>query len=213
MATEIERKYIDVDFDRLREALARRGAAGHGTHFEANLVFDAPGDLLLSQGRLLRLRLQRWPDRELCLLTLKIPLQGAGGCKTMDERELEVQGMEAMRGVLEGLGYAVRARYEKVRETWTLDGALVELDELPFIRVVEVTAPEGGGASSVDRVAEALGLDRWASTDQNYHQLHRRWCAAQGVPDCASFVFDAPRRGAWEARLGLGPLSIGGDAS
>jgi adenylate cyclase class IV len=212
MPIETERKYLEVDFPKLRMRLSSCGAVCQGVHFEANLVLDAPDRHLLARGCLLRLRLQRWADRSRSLLTLKLPLAAAGaaeGCKAMDERELEIQGVEPMRAVLEGLGYGVMARYEKVRETWQVSGAQVELDELPFCDVVEVTATGGGGSGDVDAAARTLGLDRQPASVQNYHQLHQQWLVAQGLPVRASFVFDGRRRGELEGRLGfaLPPLA------
>lgn len=40
-----------------------------------------------------------------------------------------------MQSLLEGLGYGVVARYEKIRESWRLEDVQVELDILPFAQL------------------------------------------------------------------------------
>ena len=191
MALEIERKYLGVDFDRLRQALVGADAKDRGAHFESNMVFDTPDRRLFATGRLLRVRRQEWREGTRCVLTLKLPAAPAvpGEFKTREERELHVENDMTMGRVLEGLGFAVVARYEKVRSVWEVaspaGSALVELDELPFARVVEVE----GDPRALDAVAARLGLDKHEISTKSYHALHQEWRSAQGLPPQTSFVF------------------------
>ena len=206
MALEIERKYLGVDFDLLRRALAEAGAEDMGTHFESNVVMDTPGLRLWTSKRLLRVRSQEWPGRTRHVLTLKLPVANpAKGFKAREERELEVESAEAMRGVLEGLGYTVSARYEKVRSVWRLaaeeggDSVLIELDALPFCRVVELE----GAPAALDAVAALLGLDKYEISTKSYHALHQEWRSAEGLPPERSFVFGPEERRRVRRQLGL----------
>lgn len=208
MALEIERKYLGVDFGRLRLALAKAGAQDLGAHFESNTVYDTPGLSLCAARKLLRVRSQEWPDRTRHVLTMKLPVPAPAGAtfKAREERELEVQSAAVMGSVLLGLGFVVAARYEKVRSVWRLasgapDGApvLVELDELPFANVVELE----GGAGSIDAVAARLGLDKREISTKSYHALHQEWRSAQGLPPERSFVFGPEERRSLRQHLGL----------
>lgn len=208
MPLEIERKYLDVDFDRLRRALAGAGAACLGAHFESNIIFDMPVLGLHASGRLLRVRSQEWRDRTCHVLTLKLPVAvAAGGAfKAREERELAVESAAAMGAVLEGLGFVAVARYEKVRSVWRLapfrpgaSGMLVELDELPFARVVELE----GDAGDLDAAARLLGLDKYEISTKSYHVLHQEWRCSRGLPRERSFVFEADERCRLRERLGL----------
>lgn len=208
MTLEIERKYLDVDFELLRRALAGAGAQDLGAHFESNGIFDTPDLALLASGRLLRVRRQEWRDRTRHVLTLKLPVPGApaGAFKAREERELAVESAAAMSAVLEGLGYGEIARYEKVRSVWRLAafrpggaGMLVELDELPFARVVELE----GDAEALDAAALLLGLDKYRISTKSYHALHQEWRCAQGLPQERSFVFGTDERRRLRERLGL----------
>ena len=208
MTLEIERKYLGVDFDRLRRALALAGAEDMGAHFEANVVFDTPDQRLRATDRLLRVRSQERPGVSRHVLTLKLPVAGPepGAFKAREERELAIESAAAMVDVLTGLGFVAVARYEKVRAVWRLSvrgGApaqvLVELDELPFARVVEVEGP----AHAQDGVARLLGLDNCEISTKSYHALHQEWRAAKGLPAELSFVFGQEERRRLRKRLGL----------
>lgn len=206
MALETERKYLGVDFGRLRLALAAAGAEDLGAHFESNVVYDTPELSLCRANKLLRARSQEWPGRTRHVLTLKLPAASSGAFKAREERELEVESAAVMGSVLLGLGFVAAARYEKVRSVWRLareaTGSapmLVELDELPFARVVELE----GAPAALDAVAALLGLDKHEISTKSYHALHQEWRSARGLPPDRSFVFGPEERHALRRRLGL----------
>ena len=78
MALETERKYLGVDFGRLRLALTASGAEDLGAHFESNVVYDTPELSLCAARKLLRVRTQEWPGKTRHVLTLKLPVASAG---------------------------------------------------------------------------------------------------------------------------------------
>lgn len=199
MPLEVERKYLNVDFAALRLALGGLGARNLGAHFESNWVFDTTDARLFASGRLLRLRLQEWPGAMRHVLTLKLPAAQNERFKTREEHELEVADNAVMRAVLEGLGYTVGARYEKVREPWLVEGVEVALDTLPFAAVVELE----GEAGRIERLAARLGLDRAETSAKSYHQLHQEWRRLHKLPPDISFVFDAEQRRRCRRELGL----------
>lgn len=199
MPLEVERKYLHVDFEALRRALTEAGAHDLGAHFESNWIFDTPELQLYESRRLLRLRSQEWANRTRHLLTLKLPAPHSGQFKVREERELEVADGAAMRFVLEGLGYRVSARYEKIREPWRLEDVEVELDVLPFGQVVEME----GLAEHIARVQQRLGLDNAEISTKSYHQLHQDWRRQEGLDPELSFVFSPERKSLWRRKLGL----------
>lgn len=198
MPLEVERKYLNVDFAALRRALCDLDARNLGAHFESNWVFDTPDARLFANGRLLRLRMQEWPDAIRHVLTLKLPAAQNERFKVREEHELEVTDATAMRAVLHGLGYVAGARYEKVREPWLFEDVAVALDTLPFAHVLELE----GEAAHIERVAARLGLDKAETSTKSYHQLHQEWRCLHKLPPDLSFVFDAEQR--WRCRRELG---------
>jgi adenylate cyclase class 2 len=199
MTLEIERKYLNVDFDALRQALEAHGACCLGAHFEHNVLFDTAGTELFLGRRLLRLRMQEWPDKKKYLLTLKLPRESQNGFKVRDEREVEVADGASVIAILEGLGYAGMARYEKIRECWRLDAVEVCLDVLPFVAAVELEGEPAG----MTQTAALLGLDNSAASIKNYHELHQDWRRRHNMPFEPSFVFSEEERDFWRKKLGF----------
>ena len=199
MGLEIERKYLHVDLQTLRQALVDNGAHCLGAHFECNWVFDTAQGALVAGGKLLRLRSQEWQDKTRHLITLKLPATEDGGFKVREERETEVADGAALQSILEGLGYTVAARYEKVREPWRMDTVEVELDALPFVQVVELE----GRAQDIARVEKRLNLDNAEISIKSYHELHQEWLRQNNKPKQLSFVFDEAQRAHWRTVLGL----------
>ncbi|MDR2054937.1 MAG: class IV adenylate cyclase [Desulfovibrio sp.] len=199
MTLEIERKYLNVDFDALRPALETHGARHICAHFERNVLFDTAGAELFLSKRLLRLRVQEWPDKKRYLLALKLPRISQNGCKICDEREVEVADGASVSAILEGLGYAVTARYEKIREIWRLNAVEVCLDVLPFVTAVELE----GEPARLSQTAALLGLDNCMASIKNYHDLHQDWRRQHTMPFERSFVFSEKQRCFWRKKLGF----------
>ncbi len=195
MPEELERKYLGVSRDELRPRLQALGAVPlHGPHFEANVMFDRPDGSLRAAREILRLRTREWPGRVDARLTFKAPLPDAmvdgRPAKRREELELGVDDPACMHAMLLRLGYVEKARYEKVRESWTLDGAHVDMDELPFMHCVEIEAP----APLMERLERRLGLDLRETSANSYHVLYLDWLSRRRLPPQDSFVFDGETR-------------------
>lgn len=199
MGLEIERKYLHIDLQSVRQKLVDCGAHCLGAHFEGNWVYDTAEGGLMGGGQLLRLRTQQWRDKTRYLLTLKLPVTHSGGFKVREERETEVANGADMRSILEGLGYRVAARYEKIREPWRMDTVEVELDILPFAEVVELE----GRAQDIESVERRLNLDNAEISTKSYHELHQEWLRQNHKPAQLSFVFDEAQSEYWRTKLGL----------
>ena len=201
MALEIERKYLEVDFDSLRRRLRQYGAQGGDVHLERNRIYDLPDGSLRAGHHLLRLRSQEWPDHAQNVLTLKLPPVSApdAAFKVREERETPVTDAAQMHSILEGLGYVVRACYEKIRETWTLEHTSIDMDIVPFARVVELEGHE----EEILRLEALLGLDDVPVSTQSYHYLHQEWRQRNNLPPDLSFVFTPEELARWRRDLGL----------
>lgn len=203
---ETERKYLDPDFGAVVLALRKLGAVSQGQHFESNEVFDTPDRALFLSGRLLRLRVQEWPGHASSVLTWKYPCQPTPeleGVKAREELELGIADAAMMARILAGLGYELAARYEKVREGWQLEfeghAFTIDLDILPFAKVVEIEGDPGG----MDAVAKALGLDKSKISLKTYHELNQEWREKKGLERTADLLFDSGAREQLRADLGL----------
>jgi adenylate cyclase class 2 len=153
-----------------RRIVERGGRLLHAFALEDNWVLDDAGHVLSASGRLLRLR--RFGGRS--ILTLKGKASFAGGVKSRVEVETEVGSAEQTLAILSGLGFEPVRRYQKRRESFSLDRAIVALDETPMGAFVEIE----GQAEQLPAVALALDLDPRAAAPGTYLDLWSAYRAA-----------------------------------
>jgi predicted adenylyl cyclase CyaB len=159
---EREIKFPGVELEKLRDRLIDLEAERAGPPaFEDNWILDR-GDELLSEGKILRLR----TDGGRARLTLKGPMQFEGNVKVRQEFEVVIEDADEARALLEGLGYAVVRRYQKMREEWHLGGVTIALDHTPIGDFAEF---EGDGAETV---AKRCGFDAEKAEKRSYLRLY-----------------------------------------
>ena len=151
---ETEVKFLLPNLPTLRERLLDAGAQLHTARiYERNVRFDTPDQSLLAQDSLLRLR-----QDTAVRLTLKTPPTQANQSqqvKVMQELEVSLSDFDTMSQILTHLGYAPVQVYEKYRETFTLNGVEIVLDEMPYGDFIELEGDE----ATIRRLADRLGLD------------------------------------------------------
>lgn len=199
MALECERKYLGIDFASLRQALKDMQAQCHGAHLESNTLWDTPEGVLRPQGVLLRLRTQQWfrPERVAHVITLKTASNEIKGCKIREELEVTVSELATMEAIWQALGYGITARYEKVREVWSLDNTELDMDILPFGNIIEVE----GAAEDIIAVAKKLRIQDAQTSTASYHRLHQQWRTEQGLEPDVNFVFNDSQKASLIAYL------------
>ncbi|MCK4658518.1 MAG: class IV adenylate cyclase [Phycisphaerae bacterium] len=158
MPTELEAKFAVQAHKPVRERLEGLGARFLGRVLETNSIHDRPDDSLRKSGCGLRVRgielLAGEPQP--ATLTFKGPIQ-AGPFKKREEIELPLADADAMRRLLEAVGFVEVFRFRKRRESWHLSNCRVELDELPRLgRFVEI---EGPTPADIHAAQDALGLN------------------------------------------------------
>ncbi len=162
MPTEIEAKIKVPDLAAVRRKLQAAGATRTGKELETNNFFDTPDRSLQSSDKGLRIRVAvDETGKSHCTVTMKGPLQKAQ-FKTREETEFSADRPEAVRKMLENLGYQLTLSFEKRRETWAFSGCEVALDEVPYLGTyVEIegkSASDEAAARDVTAAREALGL-------------------------------------------------------
>ncbi len=164
-AEERELKFRCEDMSELRERLLQAEAERvSASAKEVNFVLDRDAELE-RQGQLLRVRAQ--PGG--ATFTFKGPARFEEGTKIRAELEVEVDDHETVLAILRALGYEVRRRYEKFRETWRLGGVLVCLDHTPIGDFIEF---EG---SSADQVATRFRFAPANAERRNYLELYAEY--------------------------------------
>lgn len=189
MKTEIEVKFLNVDFEQVRAKLVELGAVcEQPMRLMRRTLMDihrrTPEN---DYSSFLRLR----DEGDKVTLTFKLfkekTLTGAS------EREIVVSDFDETKAILEEAGLKFSTFQESKRETWKLGEAEVVLDEWPWIpRYIEI---EGPSEAIVKDVAKQLGYD-WSdavfgSADVIYGmEFPNR--TVRGVIDISEVRFGAP---------------------
>jgi adenylate cyclase class 2 len=161
---EVEVKLRVQDTETLRASLRRVGAElVRARHFEDNVLFDDAAGSLRRAGTVLRLR----RTAEGGVLTFKGPREVRGGVKSRVELETALAGPGAAHAILERLGYRKVFRYQKYRESWTLRGQKLEVDETPVGVFLEIE----GDVDGIHAVASDLGYARSDYMAESYVEL------------------------------------------
>lgn len=166
MAIECEAKFQVDSLDAIRARLEEAGCTGGERVLERNWVLDRPGDRLLREGTLLRVRNC---GGEGGVLTVK------GKCrttefKTREEVESPVESTDNVLRQMAMLGFVVKCIYEKYRETWRWRDCTLMLDECPELGYfLEIE----GTPDDIRRTAADLGLDCDDHLKKSYLDL---WC-------------------------------------
>lgn len=152
---EIEVKFFLSSPETARENLLALGARRESVRvFERNLRFEDDRGRPGRDGGLLRLRQDRRARLTFKGDPGKAVADMAREFKVFRELEVDVSDFERTRDILEAIGFSVVQRYEKYRETFSLDGTECCLDTLPYGDFLEIE----GSPEAIRTVADRLGL-------------------------------------------------------
>lgn len=132
---EIEVKFHLNDPDGAREQLRAIGARFSGRSMETNIRFEDRDHTLIRKKSLLRLRKT---DRQNTLTFKGEPPEADKRFKIHRELEVTVNDFDIMYTILQAIGFQPAQRYEKIRETYEVEGAQLCLDRMPFGDFLEI---------------------------------------------------------------------------
>lgn len=168
---EIKLRFASVDA--AREAVRRSGAVPlRGRRLQEDCMLDTRQRTLSENQCVLRVRIE--PGRT--LLTFKGPPQRSA-VKTRDELETEAGDSGVLLTILEALGFRVSFRYQKYREEFAKDDAIIAIDETPVGVFVEIEGSEDG----IAEVTAALGRKADDYLVDSYRALYLQHCGERGI--------------------------------
>lgn len=172
MSIEIEKKYRlkRAERERLAARLLETGAVRESFEFEENIIYTG-GNL---DPKCSVLRLRRAGD--IALLTYKERFPSSSAIKRQREEETRVEDAESLASILTALGYKPALVYEKRRETWHLNGAVVVIDELPFGLFAEIEGEE----EVIKEAEQKLELTGAEAEMATYPQLTEKYGERKG---------------------------------
>jgi len=188
---------IKLRFDTADEARDKILALGAtpllGRRLQEDCLFDTEDERLRLQRSTLRVR----SEGGKALLTFKGPALPAA-IKIREEHETVVSDGAALQTILEELGLHVWFRYEKYREEFSADDAVIAIDETPVGVFVEIE----GGEDAIHRLAHGLGKTSADYITDSYRFLFLQHRDANGLAG-HDMVFAGLPTEALRAKAGL----------
>jgi adenylate cyclase class 2 len=159
--------------DRARAAVIAIGAHPlRDRRLQDDQVFDWPDSRLRDARNLLRVR----REAGAATLTFKGPPQ-PGTMKVREEIETTVGDGSNLITMLERLGLHVAFRYQKYRQEFRHEGAILAIDETPVGTYLEIE----GDADRISKIATALGRTQADYVVASYRELFLRDREARGL--------------------------------
>jgi adenylate cyclase, class 2 len=151
------------------DARARVQALGatplRGRRLQEDCLLDDNAGSLRHRRSVLRVRSEGGKG----LLTFKGPVQ-PGTMKLREERETVVADGDTLVTILEELGLEIWFRYEKYREEFAADDAVIAIDETPVGVFMEIE----GSEAAIHRAAEAMDFTPADYITESYRALFLR---------------------------------------
>ncbi len=166
---EVEAKVVLPDcavLEELASRLRELGAVYEGERVEVDAYYQHPCRDFAETDEALRIR----RTSVACELTYKGPKEG-GRVKARREESVSVSDCEAMRRILEALGFREVAVVEKRRRYYRLPRVTVTLDEVRGLGCFAEVEAREGGEEAVLEALKLLGLDRYPTTTKSYLEL------------------------------------------
>ncbi len=153
MNTEIEVKFLDVNFDDLRNKLKKAGAVcQQPMRLMRRAIIDHP-DRRLQNEKYAFVRVRNEGDK----VTMTYKQHESLSIDGAHEIEVEVSDFDSAVQIWQAAGLVIRSLQESKRETWKLDDVEVVLDEWPWVKpYMEI---EGETESHLRAATKKLGLD------------------------------------------------------
>jgi adenylate cyclase class 2 len=168
-----------------RAVAAAGGALLRPRRLQQDALFDSADGWFRQRRSLLRVR----QEGDAAILTFKGPVEdGQPRMKARQEIETPVADAAALLRVLDEMGFRVWFRYEKYREEFSWQEAVIAVDETPVGVFVEIE----GSEQAIDACAAALGRGPSDYLLDSYRGLFLRHCAARGV-EAADMLFGTAR--------------------
>lgn len=151
MKSEIEVKFLDVNFDQVRAKLTELGAACEQPMRLMRRAIIENDFMKTGKDSFLRVR----DEGDKVVMTYKqFDSLSVDGAK---EIEVRVDSFDSTVKLLEQIGLPYKSIQESKRETWKLDDVEVVLDEWPWLKpYIEI---EGESEEQLQDVAEQLGFN------------------------------------------------------
>lgn len=175
---ELETRIIKIDVANIRNILLENGATKAKEENQINDIYDFEDGRLLSQKGYARIRtIDDLLNKKIVIYMTTKKLLSQGRFKEMEENEVEVFDKKAAEGIFEALGLVLTSSVQKYRESYAIEGSLVEIDindtnfcPFPYIEI------ETDSEEKLEKVVKLLGYTMEDTTSKTIFQLINENC-------------------------------------
>lgn len=171
---EIKFKISKVKFETLKEEL-KKDNSPETICFERNVLLDTENNDLLKRGEFLRIRRTDVMGMgSEFIITHKKRVKGASLFKIAEEFNFEIDSLvlKDVLALLNKLGFKTKFLYEKKREDFRLNNALISFCVLPTLGYyLEIE----GGEADIVKVCKLLGLSIKDGSNDNFMSLYLKY--------------------------------------
>jgi adenylate cyclase class 2 len=181
MGIEREVKLRFATADEARTRVADAGATPlRGRRLQEDSLLDTVDNQLYQRRSALRVRTENGKS----LLTFKGPVQPSA-VKVREEHETVVGDGAVILTILRELGLRVWFRYQKYRQEFSAEDAIIAIDETPIGVFVEIE----GSEDHIHRLAASLGKGSEDYVTASYRSLYLDHCQERGA-EPGDMLFD-----------------------
>ena len=186
MPSEIEAKFLEVNFEELRKRLKELGAiCEQPMRLMRRVLFDYPDRRFQSNNQSQRLRVRDEGDK------VAINYKAKNTSKYAYEVEAIVESFDDMSKLLKAIGLEPYSFQESKRETWKYEDVEVVLDIWPWLEpYIEI---EGPSEQSIKKAAKDLGFSwedaRFGSVDTAYMNQYPGMKESESISDVGDVKF------------------------
>jgi len=170
---ELETRIIKIDVANIRNILIQNGAKKIKEENQVNYIYDFEDGRLLAKKGYARIRtIDDLLNKKIVYYMTTKRMLSQGMFKEMEENETIIEDKNAGEAIFASLGLVLKESINKYRESYEIDGSLVEIDindtsfcPFPYIEI------ETDSEQKLEQIVKLLGYTMEDTTSKTIYQL------------------------------------------
>ncbi|MBE6048186.1 MAG: CYTH domain-containing protein [Clostridium sp.] len=170
---ELETRIIKIDVANIRNILIQNGAKKIKEENQVNDIYDFEDGRLLAKKGYARIRtIDDLLNKKIVYYMTTKRMLSQGMFKEMEENETIIEDKNAGEAIFASLGLVLKESINKYRESYEIDGSLVEIDindtsfcPFPYIEI------ETDSEQKLEQIVKLLGYTMEDTTSKTIYQL------------------------------------------
>lgn len=186
MVDEIELKFEVKNYNKMVNKILSLGQFVSSAREETIMYDNSEKDLFKRDERLrLRKIINLKNGKESCECSYKKP-KTREYIKVEEEYEVMISSFGEMRTILAKIGFNEVSSYQRIRDTFKIDGVKITLDSFPFGDFLEIE----GDIEKIKNIANSLGFKLDDNITESCDDIYARLRIAEGKPIHSHIKFE-----------------------